>query len=158
MKGLLSLLLAIGWMKQQPDNAAASAEAAEDAADAAADAVETVIGSTSDDVAYILGGTAAIEVAQPDAVSVSGSNVTIVGQKNKRYVCGEVTSINIMPVSSGITDVIFESGETPATLSVPAGVVWPTWFDATSLSASTTYEVSIQDGQYGAVQFWTVSA
>jgi hypothetical protein len=88
-----------------------------------------------------------------DTITVSGSTPTITGESGKRYICGTVDSISITPPSTGIIDVVFTSGTTPAVLTA-SGVVWPSWFDSTSLTASTVYEISIQDG-YGAVSKWT---
>ena len=47
--GLTLFILAMAWLKKQPDNAAASAEAA-------AESAASVESSTSDDVKYIIGG------------------------------------------------------------------------------------------------------
>ena len=86
--------------------------------------------------------------------SVSGSTPTITGVANHRYVCGEVSTISITPPSSGICDVIFESGSTAAVLTVPNTVIFPVWFDATALEANVIYEINIMDGIYGAVMSW----
>lgn len=86
---------------------------------------------------------------------VSGANPVIMALAGHRYICGEVETISITPPASGICDVVFESGTTPAVLTVPNTVKWPEWFDPTSLDASTTYELNIMDGVYGAVGVWT---
>ena len=85
-------------------------------------------------------------------VNVSGANPTITAENNKRYVCGEVSTLTITPVSSGITDVRFTSGTTATVLSLPQTVKMPEWF---SVEASKTYELSIMDGVYGTVMAWT---
>lgn len=85
--------------------------------------------------------------------TVTGSTPSIVGVANHRYVCGEVTSISITPPESGVIDVVFSSGSTAATLTVPDTVVFPAWFDKTSLLANATYEISIADG-LGVVAVW----
>lgn len=87
--------------------------------------------------------------------TVSGTTPTITAQANHRYLCGEVASISITPPSSGICDVVFTSGTTPAVLTVPSTVKWPVWFDPTSLDASRTYEINIADGTLGMVMAWT---
>ena len=87
---------------------------------------------------------------------VSGSTPVITGEAGKRYVCGEVSTISITPPDSGIIDVVFESGTTPAVLTVPNTVIWNDEdFDPTSLEANTVYELNIMDGIYGAVGKWT---
>lgn len=97
------------------------------------------------------------EATDPDAnrVVVSGSTPSITGESGKRYICGTLDSLSITPPGTGIIDVVFTSGTTPTVLTVPNTVVFPAWFDATSLDASTTYEINIQDGVYGAVMAWT---
>lgn len=87
--------------------------------------------------------------------TVTGANPVIVAQAGHRYVCGEVETISITPPVSGICDLVFTSGTTPAVLTVPNTVQWPEWFDPTSLAASTTYELNIMDGTLGAVGVWT---
>ena len=85
-------------------------------------------------------------------VNVSGSNPTITAEYNKRYVCGEVSTLTITPASQGCTDVVFTSGTTPTVLSLPNTVKMPSWF---SVEASKTYEINILDGVYGSVMSWT---
>lgn len=85
-------------------------------------------------------------------VNVSGSNPTITAEYNKRYVCGEVSTLTITPATQGCTDVLFTSGTTPTVLSLPNTVKMPSWF---TVEASKTYEISILDGIYGAVMSWT---
>ena len=84
--------------------------------------------------------------------TVTGTTPSITGVSNHRYVCGEVSTISITPPSSGIIDVVFESGTTPAVLTA-TGVTFPAWFDSTSLEASVTYEICIADGM-GVVAKW----
>ena len=93
------------------------------------------------------------------SVTVSGTAPTITALPGIRYVCGEVTTIDITPPASGIIDVMFTSGSTPAVLTVtpPTGVTlkWANGFDPTALEANTTYEINIMDGVYGVVGMWT---
>ena len=91
---------------------------------------------------------------ETQTVSVSGTTPVIVANQNTRYVCGEVTSLDFTPSTAGICDVIFTSGSTVAVLTIPNTVVFPSWFDSTSLEANTTYEISISDSIYGAVMIW----
>lgn len=86
--------------------------------------------------------------------TISGTTPSITAQANTRYICGEVASISITPPSSGICDIVFISGTTPAVLTIPSTVKWPSWFDPDSLDASTTYELNIMDGTLGAVMAW----
>ena len=96
----------------------------------------------------------AAQVDIPLVETVSGTTPSITGQPNVRYVCGEVSTLSITPPASGSVDVIFESGSTATTLTVPNTVKWPAWFDDTSLEANTTYEILITDGVYGSVMTW----
>lgn len=96
----------------------------------------------------------AAQVDIPLVETVSGTTPTITGQPNVRYVCGEVSTISITPPVNGSVDVIFESGSTATTMTVPSTIKWPAWFDAEALEANTTYEVLITDGIYGSVMTW----
>lgn len=87
-------------------------------------------------------------------VSISGTTPTITGDANRRYICGEVSTLTITPPSSGDIEVIFESGSTPTVLTVPNTVKFPEWFDATSLEANRTYDIIITNGVYGVVTSW----
>ena len=91
---------------------------------------------------------------ETQTVSVSGATPVIVANQNTRYVCSEVTSLDFTPSAAGICDVIFTSGSTVAVLTIPNTVVFPSWFDPTSLEANTTYEINIADGVYGSVILW----
>lgn len=94
----------------------------------------------------------AISTMLNGSVAVTGSTPSINALPGIRYICGEVATLDITLPASGIVDVVFESGSTPTVLTA-TGVTWPAWFDATSLEANTTYEISIADG-YGAVMTW----
>ena len=86
--------------------------------------------------------------------TVTGTTPIITGKAGVRYICGEVTTISITPPVSGAVDVIFESGSTPAVLTVPNTVKFPAWFDPDDLDANVTYEINILDGVYGVVTSW----
>ena len=79
--------------------------------------------------------------------TVSGSTPSIVAKPGVQYICGEVSTIDITVPESGIIDVIFESGSTPAVLTVtpPTGktMKWAGGFDPTSLEANTVYKINI---------------
>ena len=85
---------------------------------------------------------------------VTGTTPSITGIANTRYICGEVSTIDITPPSIGTIDIRFTSGATAAVLTVPSTVKFPDWFDASSLDASTTYEIIITDGIYAGVMVW----
>ena len=90
-----------------------------------------------------------------DVINVPGTDVTITGVANTRYICEEVSTISITPPASGTIDVIFTSGSSVALLTVPSTVKWPSGFDPTSLEANMTYELNIMDGVYGVAMAWT---
>lgn len=83
-------------------------------------------------------------------VTVTGTTPTITALPGVRYVCGEVTTLDITLPASGIIDVTFESGSTATVLTItpPTGVTlaWVNGFDQTALEADTTYEINIMDG------------
>ena len=85
--------------------------------------------------------------------NVSGTEVTITGEPNVRYMCGEVTSISITPPASGTIDVFFSSGTTPAVVTLPNTVKMPAWWSGAE--TGLTYEIIITDGTYGSVTIWT---
>lgn len=87
-------------------------------------------------------------------VTVSGTTPTIVCMAGVRYVCGEVTTIDITPCASGVCDVVFTSGSTPAVLTVPSTVKWAGGFDPSSLEADKIYEINILNGTMGAAGVW----
>ena len=98
-------------------------------------------------------------VIRTGSVSVSGTTPTINAIPGIRYICGEVTTIDIMTPASGIIDVVFTSGSTPAVLTVtpPSGMTmkWANGFDPTTLEADTTYEINIADGCLGVAGTWS---
>lgn len=93
------------------------------------------------------------------SVAVTGTTPSITALPGVRYVCGEVMTIDITIPATGIVDVVFTSGSTPAVLTVtpPNGVTmkWANDFDPTTLDANTVYEINVMDGKYGVVGSWT---
>ena len=86
-------------------------------------------------------------------VTVSGTTPTITALAGVRYVCGEVSTLDIAPCASGICDIVFTSGSTATVLTLPNTVKFP---DGEFVpEADTTYEINILDGIYGAVMAWT---
>lgn len=86
-------------------------------------------------------------------VSVSGTTPTIAADAGSVYVCGELTSLNFTPPSTGVTTVVFTSGSTATELTLPSTVKMPDWF---VMEANRVYEISITLGQYGSVMSWAV--
>ena len=86
-----------------------------------------------------------------ETVTVSGTDPVITAEQNKRYICGEVATLDFTPCSSGICEVMFTSGTTPTVLSIPQTLRMPEWFE---VEAGYTYEISVLDGTYGAVMSW----
>lgn len=114
--------------------------------DAAKSAIQTMLGINLSSIAS--------QVEIPLVETVTGADVTINGQPNVRYNCGEVSTITINPPVAGSIDVIFTSGTSVAVLTLPSTVKMPAWFDATTLETDTIYEILITDGTYGSVMTW----
>ena len=112
--------------------------------------VGTYTDSAKDAIKSMLG----IDLASGNIQNVSGTTVTITGESNARYICGEVATITITPPATGTLIVRFTSGSTATVLTLPNTVKMPVWFDSTSLEEDTIYELSITDGVYGAVMSW----
>lgn len=100
----------------------------------------------------------AIHTMLSGSVSVTGTTPTITALSGIRYVCGEVSTLDITLPASGIVDVVFQSGSTATVLTItpPTGqtLKWANGFDPTSLDANTTYEINIMDG-LGVGAAWT---
>ena len=94
-----------------------------------------------------------------EVITVEGSTPVINAAPNRRYKCGEVSTININVPTTGIIDIMFTSGSTPTILTVtpPSDMTmkWANGFDPTTLDANTIYEINIMDGCYGVVGTWT---
>lgn len=93
-------------------------------------------------------------------VTVSGATPSITGMDGYRYICGEVSTLNITAPASGCIDVVFTSGTTPTVLTVTtakagATIKWANGFDPSSLDADTVYEINVLDGELGVAGAWT---
>jgi hypothetical protein len=86
-------------------------------------------------------------------VTVSGTAPVITAISGVRYVCGEVATLDFTPCATGICDVVFTSGSTPAVVTLPSAVKFPD--GSFTAEADTTYEINILDGVYGVVMSWT---
>ena len=115
---------------------------------------------------YISGVTADVynfkEVVQNNLMpdQVSGSTPSITGIAGHRYICGECSTLSIVAPASGCIDVLFTSGSTATVLTVTSAksnttIKWANNFNPSSLDASTTYELSILDGEFGVSCSWT---
>jgi hypothetical protein len=108
---------------------------------------------------YTESAKSAISTMLSGSVSVSGTTPTINALPGVRYVCGEVSTLDITLPASGIVDVVFTSGSTPTVLTVtpPSGMTmrWANGFDPASLEADTTYEINVMDGCLGVCGTWT---
>ena len=82
----------------------------------------------------------------------TGSSVTINGEPNVKYECGEVSSLTITAPEHGTIDVWFATGSTPAMLTA-SNVIFPSWFDYEYLEPNMIYEFVITDC-YGGVCTW----
>lgn len=87
-------------------------------------------------------------------ITVSGTSPTITAVPNARYICGEVTSLNFTPCETGVCEIVFSCGATPATLTVPNTVLWAGGFDPASLEASKTYALNVLNGTLGVGASW----
>ena len=107
---------------------------------------------------YTESAKSAIHTMLSGSVSVSGTTPVITALPGIRYICGEVSTLDITLPVSGCVDVTFVSGSTPTVLTVtpPSGVTlkWAGGFDPTALDADTTYEVNVCDG-LGVAGAWT---
>ena len=89
--------------------------------------------------------------------TITGSTPSITAQAGVRYICGEVSTLNFTPSATGICDVVFTSGSTPAVLTLPTGVdkiKWANGWDETC-EANTIYELNVMSGNLGVVAAWS---
>ena len=91
-----------------------------------------------------------------NVTTITGTTPSIVAEENGRYVCGTISTLSFTPCAQGICDIQFQSGSPATVLTVPNTVLFPEWFDATTLEANKVYEISIVDGVYAAVGIWAV--
>lgn len=88
------------------------------------------------------------------ATTLTGATQTITAAQNTTYICGELSSLSFTPCATGLCEVIFESGTTATTLTVPNTVVFPEWFNPSALLPNSIYEISIRNGTLGVVGIW----
>ena len=109
---------------------------------------------TNDTVSIEASSITDVDVWDEKDITVSGSTPTISAVPNARYICGEVSSLSFTPCGSGVCEVIFTSGSTPTSLTVPITVKWSDDFDPSNLDASTTYALNILNGTMGVAAKW----
>ena len=86
--------------------------------------------------------------------TVSGATPSIAAAANTEYDCGTLTSLTIssFPGTGGFV-VVFTSGSTATTLSLPSGLKMPANY---SIDANTLYELNVEDGR-GLLASWATS-
>ena len=85
---------------------------------------------------------------------VTGTEVTIHPEDCTRYICGELEALTLSDYPEhGAFLVVFTSGSTATTLTVPTGLVMP---DNFTVEANTRYEINVRDG-YALCAGWTVN-
>jgi len=62
-------------------------------------------------------------------IEITETDPVITALSNTRYVCGEITSLDFTPATSGICDIIFTAGTTLPVITLPATVKMPEWFE-----------------------------
>lgn len=91
----------------------------------------------------------------PTETTVSGTTPTITPAPNTAYNCGELTSLTISnPPATGAYSIVFTSGATPTTTTIPATILGLEDFAA---EANTLYEINVLDNR-AVVGSWAVSA
>lgn len=92
---------------------------------------------------------------RPIVVAVTGTTPTIEPQDNTIYNCGEVASLTISnPPATGAYSIVFTSGSTATTTTIPATILGLEDFAA---EANTLYEINVLDNR-AVVGSWAVSA
>lgn len=87
----------------------------------------------------------------PTKTTVSGSTPSIAAAANTVYTCGELTSLTISSVPAvGEFSVIFTSGSTATTVSLPATLKMPSY----TIEANMIYELNVMDGR-GLLAGWS---
>lgn len=87
--------------------------------------------------------------------TVSGTTPTIEPQASTVYNCGELTSLTISnPPATGAYSIVFTSGATATTTTIPATILG---LEAFAAGANTTYEINVLDNR-AVVGSWAVSA
>ena len=87
--------------------------------------------------------------------TITGTTASITPVANNIYNCGELTSLTISsPPATGAWSVVFTSGSTPTTTTIPATILGLESFAA---EANTMYEINVLDNR-AVVGNWAVSS
>lgn len=96
-----------------------------------------------------------LEALEGTTVTVEGTDPTINPADNTIYNCGELTSLTITnPPASGAYSIVFTSGATATTTTIPATILGLEDF---APEANTMYEINVLDNR-AVVGSWAVSA
>jgi hypothetical protein len=91
----------------------------------------------------------------PTTVTVSGTTPTVTPVINTIYQCGELASLTVNnPPMTGAYSIVFTSGATATTTTIPATILGLEDFAA---EANTLYEINVLDNR-AVVGSWVVSA
>ena len=91
----------------------------------------------------------------PIVITVSGATPTIIPAVNTIYNCGELTSLTISnPPATGAYSIVFTSGSTATTTTIPATILGLEDFAA---EANTIYEINVLNNR-AVIGSWAVSA
>lgn len=101
------------------------------------------------------GGGGGPYVPLPVTETITSSTPTITPVDNHIYQCGELTSLTISnPPASGNYSIVFTSGATATTTTIPSTILGLEDFAA---EANTMYEINVLDNR-AVVGSWAVSA
>lgn len=90
----------------------------------------------------------------PAKISVTGQSAIITPEDNTIYDCGELTSLTIInPPATGAYSIVFTSGSTATTTTIPSTILGLESFVA---EANTLYEINVLDNR-AVVGSWAVS-
>ena len=112
---------------------------------------------TNDQNSILTSNVSDIDIYDEKDITVSGTTPSITAEPNARYICGEVSTLSFTPCSNGVCEVVFSSGSSPATLTIPNTVLWSDSFDPSDIDASTTYSIKVTDGIMGVAMKWAGS-
>lgn len=91
--------------------------------------------------------------AIPTKTTITGTTPSISVNDNTIYTCEEVTSLTLTDTANKDFSIIFTSGSTPTTLTMPSIVHMPDDFE---IEANKRYEINIKNN-YGLAASWDVS-
>lgn len=99
-------------------------------------------------------GSCSWEQITPVVNTISGTTPTVTPEDNNIYNCGELTSLTISnPPATGAYSIVFTSGSTATTTTIPATILGVESFAA---EANTMYEINVLDNR-AVVGSWAVT-